>query len=169
MFPVQLSPCPLLHQCFWHRSKEALDSQPKWFIFKGVTCMKREIMVNILNLRLLVLLGPDYPRLTERLCITDLCCTGNTKCGWQCVVLGPCVVGVPGQVFTAPFVDWWHLNAWMNVSCLFIDYYFKIFISDAHCMLNFLMQVVYKGKYIYLIIEIYYFIAQLISQSKFSL
>lgn len=34
-------------------------------------------MVNILNLRLLVLLGPDYPRLTERLCITDLCCTGN--------------------------------------------------------------------------------------------
>lgn len=57
----------------------------------------------------------------------------------------------------------------MNVSCLFIDYYFKIFISDAHQMLNFLMQVVYKGKYIYLIIEIYYFIAQLISQSKFTL
>lgn len=57
----------------------------------------------------------------------------------------------------------------MNVSCLFIDYYFKIFISDVHRMLNFLMQVVYKGKYIYLIIEIYYFIAQLISQSKFTL
>lgn len=57
----------------------------------------------------------------------------------------------------------------MNVSCLFIDYYFKIFISDAHQMLNFLMQVVYKGKYIYLIIKIYYFIAQLISQSKFTL
>lgn len=126
-------------------------------------------MVNILNLRLLVLLGPDYPRLTERLRITDLCCTGNTKCGWQCVVLGPCVVGVPGQVLTAPFVDCWHLNAWMNVSCLFIDYYFKIFISDVHWMLIFLMQVVYKGKYIYLIIEIYYFIAQLISQSKFTL
>lgn len=57
----------------------------------------------------------------------------------------------------------------MNVSCLFIDYYFKIFISDVHWMLIFLMQVVYKGKYIYLIIKIYYFIAQLISQSKFTL
>lgn len=110
-------------------------------------------MVNILNLRLLVLLGPDYHRLTERLCTPKLCCTGNH------LVVDSMLCSVPvwwefqGQVFDAliVFPFYWLLvpNTWMNVSCLFIDYYFKIFIPDVHRMLNFLMQVVYKGKYIF--------------------
>lgn len=54
----------------------------------------------------------------------------------------------------------------MDISCLFIDYYFKIFIVDVHRMLSFNASSIQRHIRIYLITEMYYFIAQLISKAN---